>query len=237
MVAKTEIETPKIFTESMWVDGEPETSPLVLDFRPVLELMAKLEYSEREMDRWVIEFNHANHELVGKLELDAEGALLITPMQRQRSSWEELETGRILGNWAEAYGGEAHGARLGIRLPNAQRYTPDAAWISPEQLANQPEPYPAPYDWLLPFCPAFVVEIRSRSDRLAPLQRKMADYVANGALLGWLIDPYRRQVHIYRPGVDPEILDDPETVSGETVLPGFVFEVRQRIFDRENESR
>ena len=65
----------------------------------------------------------------------------------------------------------------------------------------------------------------------------MADYIANGALLGWLIDPYQRRVHIYRPSVDPEVLNDPETVSGETVLPAFVFEVRQRIFDREDVSR
>ena len=237
MVAERIAKTPTLLGESMWVDGEPETSPLVLDFGPVLELMTKLEYGPRDVDQWLIEFNHANHELVGKLELNAEGALLITPMQRQKGSREELEAGRILGNWAEEYGGEAHGARLGIRLPNGQRYAPDAAWISPEQLADQPEPYPAPDDWLLPFCPAFVVEIRSRSDRLAPLQRKMADYVANGALLGWLIDPYRRQVHVYRPAANPEVLDDPETVSGEPELPGFVFAVRRRIFDREGAER
>lgn len=237
MVAKPPVETPKLFLESMWVDGQTETSPLVLDFRPVLELMARLEYSERDIDRWLIEFNRANHELVGKLELDAEGALLITPMQRRKGSREELETGRILGNWAEEYGGEAHGARLGIRLPNGQRYAPDAAWISPEQQANRPQPYPPPDDWLLPFCPAFVVEIRSRSDRLAPIQRKMVDYIANGALLGWLIDPYQRRVHIYRPSMDPEVLEDPETVSGEPELPGFVFEVRRRIFDREDVER
>lgn len=237
MVAKPAIETPKVSTEAMWVDGEPENSPLVLDFRPVLDLMAQLEYTERDIDRWLIEFNQANHELVGKLELDAEGALLITPMQRQKGSWEELETGRLLGNWAEEYGGEAHGARLGIRLPNGQRYAPDAAWISPEQEANRPEPYPAPDEWLPPFCPAFVVEIRSRSDRLAALQRKMVDYVANGALLGWLIDPYQQQVHIYRPGVAPHVLDNPETISADPELPGFVFEVRRRIFDRENEPR
>lgn len=237
MIAKVEIETPAKLADAMWVDGNSETAPLILDFRPVLGLMSRLEYSEGEIDRWLIEFNHANHELVGKLELDAEGVLLITPMQRQKGSWEELETGRILGNWAEEYGGEAHGSRLGIRLPNGQRYSPDAAWISPEQLANRPEPDQAPEDWLLPFCPAFVVEIRSRSDRLAPLQRKMADYVTNGALLGWLIDPYQRRVHIYRSGVAPQILDDPETVSGEPELPGFVFEVRRRIFDRESESR
>ena len=65
---------------------------------------------------------------------------------------------------------------------------------------------------------------------MPPLQRKMERYIANGALLGWLIDPYHRRVYVYRPGVDVEMLDDPETVSGEPVLPGFVFEVRRRIF-------
>ena len=237
MVAKPIAETPKLLLESMWVDGETETSPLVLDFRPVLELMAQLEYSERDIDRWLIEFNQANHELVGKLELDAEGALLITPMLRRAGSSDEMTTLVSLANWAEAYGGETHGSRLGIRMPNGQRYCPDAAWISPEQLENEPPPYPAPEDWLLPFCPAFVIEVRSRSDRLAPLQRKMADYIANGALLAWLIDPYQRRVHIYRPGVDPEVLEDPETLNGDPELPGFAFEVRRRIFDREGVER
>ena len=237
MVAKPNIEIPAVMLEAMWVDGDLEPSPLVLDFRPVLELMAQLGYAERDIDRWMIEFNHANHELVGKLELDAVGALLLTPLPGVAGSGDEVQVAIDLGNWTRDYGGEAHGARLGIRLPNGHRYAPDAAWISPEQLVNEPEPYPPPDDWLLPFCPAFVVEIRSRSDRLAPIQRKMAEYIANGALLGWLIDPYQRQVHIYRPGVEPEVLDDPETVSGEPELPGFVFEVRRRIFDREGAER
>ena len=59
----------------------------------------------------------------------------------------------------------------------------------------------------------------------------MLDYIDHGATLGWLIDPFRRRVHIYRPGVDVVVLDDPETVSGEPDLPGFVFDVRSRIFD------
>ena len=70
----------------------------------------------------------------------------------------------------------------------------------------------------------------SGTDTLAPLQRKMERYIANGALLGWLIVPRLRQVHIYRPGLPSEVLDNPETVSGDPVLPGFVFAVRERIF-------
>ena len=231
MVAKPVTERPATQREAMWVDGDLEPAPLVLDFRPVLELMARLELTEQDVDRWLIEFNHANSDLVGKLELDAEGGLLISPMLRDEGARDEAETLTDLNIWSREYGGNAYGSRLGMRLPNGQRYAPDAAWISPEQQANRPPPYPAPDDWLLPFCPAFVVEVRSRSDRLAALQRKMAEYIDNGALLAWLIDPFQRQVHVYRPGVAPEVLDDPERVSGEPELPGFVFEVRRRIFD------
>ncbi len=237
MIAKSKIEASATLMPALWVDGEIETSPLVLDFRPVLELMARLEYGESDVARWLIEFNHANSGLVGKLELNSEGALLITPMLREAGSNDEAECLIDLGIWAREHGGDAHGSRLGIRMPSGGIYAPDAAWISPAQQANRPPTYPSPDDWLLPFCPAFVVEIRSRSDRLDRLQRKMDTYVANGALLGWLIDPYQRQVHIYRPGVAPETLDDPETVNGEPELPGFTFEVRRRIFDREGADR
>ena len=237
MVAETIAKIPTLLQEAMWVDGETQTAPLVLDFSPVLELMVRLEYGERDVDQWLIEFNHANKDLVGKLELDENGALLITPIPGVAGSGYEVKLATDLNFWTRKNGGDAHGSRLGIRLPNGQRYAPDAAWISPEQQANRPPPYPYPDDWLLPFCPAFVAEIRSRSDRLPALQRKMADYVANGALLAWLIDPYLRRVHIYRPGVSPLTLDDPETVTGEPVLPGFVFEVRRRIFDRAGAER
>ncbi len=79
-------------------------------------------------------------------------------------------------------------------------------------------------------CPALVAEIRSDTGNPAPLQCKMERCVTNGALLGWLIDPCLRQVHVHRPGIEPELLEDPETVGGEGVLPGFTLEVRRRIF-------
>lgn len=80
--------------------------------------------------------------------------------------------------------------------------------------------------------PDFVVEIRSISDNLRPLQRKMQIWMDGGARLGWLIDPRSRRVFVYRSGhPEPEILENPETVDGEGVLPGFSFAVRQHIFD------
>jgi len=228
MVAKPTAETPAIFEQNMWVDGDAAPSPIHLDFRPVLKILADAGIDGPKLDKWLLDLNEANRELVGKLELTSEGALLISPMQSKRGSREEAEFIIDLGVWTRAHGGEAHGSRLGIRMSEGDRYTPDAAWSSPEQLAAYT---PSEETWLLDFCPYFVVEIMSRNDSQASAQRKMRDYIDHGATLGWLIDPFRRRVHIYRPGVDVVVLDDPETVNGEPDLPGFVFDVRSRIFD------
>jgi Uma2 family endonuclease len=67
-----------------------------------------------------------------------------------------------------------------------------------------------------------VIELRSDSDRLRTLQAKMQEYIENGALLGWLVDPLQKKVWIYRPDAAPECLDDPASVSGDPLLPGFV---------------
>ena len=142
----------------------------------------------------------------------------------------EIETSAGLFIWNEAAGagGFVGGANANLRLPDGARIRPDALWLSPEQVAALP---PVSAGGAITVCPACVVEITSGTDTLPPLQRKMAQYLANGARLGWLIDPYRRRVHIYRPGLPVAILDDPETISGDPVLPGFTFAVRRRIFD------
>ena len=58
----------------------------------------------------------------------------------------------------------------------------------------------------------------------------MQEYIANGARLGWLINPQDRQVEIYRLGQQVEVLQSPTTLAGEDVLPGFVLNL-QRIFN------
>jgi Uma2 family endonuclease len=78
-----------------------------------------------------------------------------------------------------------------------------------------------------PICPDFVVELRSKTDRLARLQARMVEYIENGAQLGWLLDPAARRVYIYRPGRAVETLDAPETIAGDPVLPGFVLQLRE----------
>jgi Uma2 family endonuclease len=76
-----------------------------------------------------------------------------------------------------------------------------------------------------PICPEFVIELRSPSDRLAPLQEKMQAWIANGAELAWLVDPTRKAVEIYRPGREPEVLEGGSAVEGEGPVVGFVLEL------------
>jgi Uma2 family endonuclease len=62
---------------------------------------------------------------------------------------------------------------------------------------------------------------------LKTLQENIEEYIENGAQLGWLIDPIKKKVYVYRPNVDVEILDNPQTVSGEPLLKGFELNVQK----------
>ncbi len=55
----------------------------------------------------------------------------------------------------------------------------------------------------------------------------MIEYLENGAQLGWLIDPEARQVFIYRPGQPAEHLQNPTSISGDPVLPGFTLDLKE----------
>jgi Uma2 family endonuclease len=110
----------------------------------------------------------------------------------------------------------------GFTLPNGADRSPDASWIPLEKwnsLTSQQR------QKFLPLCPDFVIELRSPSDNLKSLQDKMKEYLENGTRLGWLINPKEQQVEIYRQGKEVEILDNPQTLSGENVLPNFVLDL------------
>jgi Uma2 family endonuclease len=67
----------------------------------------------------------------------------------------------------------------------------------------------------------------SPSDTLKKIQDKMNEYMKNGCQLGWLINRKRREVEIYRPEQEVEVLKCPQTLSGENTLPGFVLNLQK----------
>ena len=202
------------------------THPVSVNIKPILDSIAG-KLTDDEIDQWFVDLYTANEERGLDLEMTGQGELIISPVVNRGGLASETQLSGSLFVWVQSNGGESAGANANMSLPDGSRIRPDALWLSPEQVAALP---PASENRPITVCPAFVAEIVSGTDTLPPLQRKMDIYMDNGAQLGWLIDPYRRQVHIYRPDVDVEILNDPETISGDPVMPCFVFEVRQRIF-------
>jgi Uma2 family endonuclease len=115
-------------------------------------------------------------------------------------------------------------ASAGFRLPNGAICGPDASWVRRERLADYTEDQLEKFGYL---CPDFVAEIRSTTNTLSELKTKMAEYLACGAQLGWLIDQFKSRAYIYRPGAPVECLENPITLRGDPVLQGFNFNVSE----------
>lgn len=162
------------------------------------------------------------------LELTATGELILNPP----TGWETGERNSYIAGelylWWRSQGepGKVFDSSTAFILPNRAIRSPDASWVSSERWNALT---PQQKGTFAAVCPDFVLELRSGSDTLQPLQAKMQEYLDNGARLGWLIDPQQQQVEIYRGGQTVEILAQPNQLSGEDVLPGFVLKL-QRMF-------
>ena len=186
---------------------------LVVDFSPLATKVSDEEFAE---------LCRLNPEL--QFERTSEGELVIMAPTGGKTGRRNAKLMIAFGLWAERDGtGQAFDSSTLFSLPNNARRSPDLSWVRNERwnalTAQEQDEFP-------PLCPDFVVELRSRTDRLMTQQEKMEEYIANGAQLGWLIDPLERKVHIYRADAGIEVLDDPQTVSGEPLLKGFVLDVR-----------
>ena len=185
--------------------------PLAIRFEPVVEMTNEL----------FKQFCALNDDL--RIELTAEGLIEIMPPAFGITSSKNSIIAIQLGNWTLQDGkGVSFDSSGGFTLPNGAVRSPDASWVSNARYESLT---PEEKNSFTPLCPDFVIELRSDSDRLSVLQTKMEEYIANGARLGWLLDPLQRQAHVYRPNTQPEILDNPETLSADPELPGFILDL------------
>ena len=160
-----------------------------------------------------------------RMELTAKRELIIMPPVGLESGSEELELAIQLGIWAKQDGtGRAFGPSAGYTLPNSAVRSPDASWMPLSRWESLSRAEQRSFGHTFP---DFVMELRSPSDTLPTVQAKMVEYLDNGVRLGWLIDPDTKRVFVYRPGQPVETLEEPDTVSGDPVLPGFVLDLRE----------
>jgi Uma2 family endonuclease len=182
-----------------------------IDLSPVIPL------TDEQFDRLCAANPEINFERSPKREL------VIMPPSGGQAGIQIAEITADLVVWNEQSNlGEVFGSSTCFRLPDGGDRSPDVSWIkksrwdalTPEQQRKFP-----------PICPDFVLELRSPSDSLQMLQRKMQEYLVSGIRLGWLINPEDAEVEIYRPGREVEVMRSPSELSGEEILEGFVLNV------------
>lgn len=151
-----------------------------------------------------------------RIEVSPTGELIIMSPAFGESSYQNSDlTGQVWA-WNRKYKlGKVFDSSGGYFLANGFKPSPDVSWILNDRLVG------VSLKQFIPIAPDFVIELRSMSDRLLPLQQKMQAYLDNGVRLGWLINPQDRQVEIYRLGQAPEVLEAPTRLNGEDVLPNF----------------
>ncbi len=194
-------ERPVSMIESPVAEGESTLPSRGLPLR--LKLPSEWELTDEQL----LTLSSLNQEW--HIEADCDGGLWIVAPPGTESSERESFVVAQLVEWRLATGrGRAIGSGM-VHLPNGWRRAPDAAWFSDERLSEI-----AGDDHLIwRVCPDFVVEMRSASDRLDVQQQKMAMWIAQGARLGWLVDPFGEVVWIYRPEQEPERVERPESLT------------------------
>ncbi len=187
--------------------------PLVVHTVPVMQMD----------DAQFFQFCQINRDL--RIERTAEGDLIIMSPAGGSSSRGNAELTYLFSAWSSRDGaGQIFDSSGGFILPNGATRSPDVSWIRTERLDALSDEQ---WQKFLPLCPDFVLELRSPSDPLRVVERKMEEYMQNGARLGWLLDSVHKRVHVYRLGKTPEVLDQPLKLSGEPVLNGFILDVSQ----------
>ena len=160
-----------------------------------------------------------------KFETDSEGHLIIMSPTGSNSGKFNLNLAAQIWLWnSQSNLGVAFDSSTGFKLSNNAVRSPDVTWVKLERwnelTAQQQDKY-APID------PDFVIELKSPSDDWQELQTKMTEYMNCDVKLGWLIDPEEKLVEIYRQEQNKEILNNPQTLSGEEVLPGLTVDLTE----------
>ncbi len=180
-------------------------------------LPARLRFPRPVTDDELWDFCRRNKTL--RVERDRNGELiLMSPTGLTGSNWNS-KVNAYLTVWAEQFNrGPVFDSNGGFTLPDGSMRVPDVAFLSWERWNALPRREQIRFGHV---SPEFVVELRSESDALSELQDKMRMWIANGVELGWLIDPRRRVVEVYRAGEEPEVYQDPGSVQGTGPVSGF----------------
>ncbi len=158
-----------------------------------------------------------------KLETNNEGELIIMSPTGSETGRKNSDLNYQLQAWNRKHKlGVVFDSSTGFTLPSEAKRSPDVSWISLERWNSLT---PEEKKGFAPIAPDFVIELMSPTDDLLTVQEKMKEYMSNGVCLGWLINPEDKQVEVYRPGKVKEVLDHPNILANNDILPGLIVEL------------
>ncbi|MFN6463938.1 MAG: Uma2 family endonuclease [Nostoc sp. DedVER02] len=91
---------------------------------------------------------------------------------------------------------------------------PDVSFVRAEQLKKTQRDF-------VQLVPDLTVEVKSKSDRIKPLEEKIKLFLELGSTVGILIDPDKLLVTVYRPNQEAVILRDNDKLVIPELLPGW----------------
>jgi len=199
----------------MTVANIPTVTIVPIDVQPLLINVSStvLTVTSEQFDRLCID----NPDL--RLELTADRRLIVMAPTGGESGARNLDLAIDVGFWNRESGlGQAFDSSTGYDFTafGGGKLSPDVSWIEKSRLDG------VKIVGFIPVVPDFVIELRSTTDNLKPLQEKMQEYQRLGVRLGLLIDPQNQQVEIYRPEQEAESLKSPTSIDCDEVMPDFV---------------
>jgi Uma2 family endonuclease len=185
-----------------------DTQPLLLDVRNTV-----LTVTSEQFDRLCAD----NPDL--RLELTPNRELIVMAPAGGESSKKNADLIIDVGIWNRQTNlGEVFDSSGGYDFTalGGGKPAPDVSWIEKSRLEG------IKIVGFIPVVPDFVIELRSATDNLKPLQEKMKEYQRLGVRLGLLVNPKNRQLEVYRPGREVDMLEAPDSIDCNDVMPGFV---------------
>jgi Uma2 family endonuclease len=152
-----------------------------------------------------------------------EGKIIVSPLSDYES--EEIGTRLItfLNIWVMSRKlGRVTGSSAGFILPNIQEddsekrnlRSPDVSFVRAGRLKKTKRDF-------VELVPDLMVEIKSKSDIIKPLEEKIQLFLQLGSTVGMLIDPDKLTVTVYRLNQAPVVMQNGDTLTLPDLLPGW----------------
>jgi Uma2 family endonuclease len=164
-----------------------------------------------------------------QLERYGKTKLIVMPPTFSNTGKVNMYVGASLFLWNEASQlGEVFDSSTGFKMSDESILSPDVAWVSRSRWQSLTRTQQE--DEFAPICPDLVVEIRSKSDRLAKLKAKMESWLHYGCQEAWLIDIAEQKVYIYSPLADEaQTIPNFNTKISSELLPKFALDLSKII--------